>query len=175
MSILAWTSGRSSNWSHAALAPPGAHLAMITLADDRIGVGWGDIVGSPGPPTIAVRGRAASFQFGVLGTAMSACSFPRSGSAILGATIASRSLDNRSGQDGQAPCSAARPASWCLLMVLHGSDRHQYLNVYSQRGGAERGFNFSRVALAAIVRRRRLPGHGVLHLCASFPRRSTTG
>jgi purine-cytosine permease-like protein len=150
MSILAWTRPGVVNWSHASTLPPGAHLAMITLLMTAIGVGWGiswvtwaSDYSRFVPKSVSSK---SVFWYSYVGMFV-----PTVWLAILGATIASTTLDTDPAKMVSAVFGG--PTSiLVLLMVLHGPIATNILNVYSAALAAlSAGFNFSRVALAAIV------------------------
>jgi NCS1 nucleoside transporter family len=150
MSILAWTQPGVVNWSHASTLPPGPHLAMITLLMTAIGVGWGIswVTWASDYSRFVPRSVSSSsvFWYSYIGMFV-----PTVWLAILGATIASTTLDT----DPAKMVSAVFGGSTSilvLLMVLHGPIATNILNVYSAALAAlSAGFNFSRVALAAVV------------------------
>jgi NCS1 nucleoside transporter family len=150
MSILAWTRPGVVNWSHASSLPPGAHLAMITLLMTAIGVGWGIswVTWASDYSRFVPRNVPSSsvFWYSYVGMFV-----PTVWLAILGATIASTTLDTDPAKMVSAVFGG--PTSiLVLLMVLHGPIATNILNVYSAALAAlSAGFNFSRVALAAIV------------------------
>jgi purine-cytosine permease-like protein len=150
MSILAWTRPGVVNWNLTTTLPPGAHLAMITLLMTAIGVGWGiswvtwaSDYSRFVPRSVPSR---AVFWYSYIGMFV-----PTVWLAILGATIASTTLDT----DPAKMVSTVFGGSvsiLVLLMVLHGPIATNILNVYSAALAAlSAGFNFSRIALAAIV------------------------
>lgn len=150
MSVLAWTRPGVVNWSHASTLPPGAHLAMITLLMTAIGVGWGiswvtwaSDYSRFVPKSVSSK---SVFWYSYVGMFV-----PTVWLAILGATIASTTLDTDPAKMVSAVFGG--PTSiLVLLMVLHGPIATNILNVYSAALAAlSAGFNFSRVALAAIV------------------------
>jgi NCS1 nucleoside transporter family len=150
MSILAWTQPGVVNWSHASTLPAGPHLAMITLLMTAIGVGWGIswVTWASDYSRFVPRSVSSSsvFWYSYIGMFV-----PTVWLAILGATIASTTLDT----DPAKMVSAVFGGSTSilvLLMVLHGPIATNILNVYSAALAAlSAGFNFSRVALAAVV------------------------
>jgi NCS1 nucleoside transporter family len=150
MSILAWTQPGVVNWSHASSLPPGGHLAMITLLMTAIGVGWGIswVTWASDYSRFVPRDVPSSsvFWYSYIGMFV-----PTVWLAILGATIASTTLDTDPAKMVSAVFGG--PTSiLVLLMVLHGPIATNILNVYSAALAAlSAGFNFSRVALAAIV------------------------
>jgi NCS1 nucleoside transporter family len=150
MSILAWTQPGVVNWGLASSLPPGAHLAMITLLMSAIGVGWGIswVTWASDYSRFVPRNVPSSsvFWYSYIGMFV-----PTVWLAILGATIASTTLDTDPAKMVSAVFGG--PTSiLVLLMVLHGPIATNILNVYSAALAAlSAGFNFSRVALAAIV------------------------
>ncbi len=150
MSILAWTQPGVVNWGLASSLPPGAHLAMITLLMTAIGVGWGIswVTWASDYSRFVPRSVPSSsvFWYSYIGMFV-----PTVWLAILGATIASTTLDTDPAKMVSAVFGG--PTSiLVLLMVLHGPIATNILNVYSAALAAlSAGFNFSRVALAAIV------------------------
>ena len=150
MSILAWTRPGVVNWSLATTLPPGAHLAMITLLMTAIGVGWGIswVTWASDYSRFVPRNVPSRTVFWYSYAGMFV---PTVWLAILGATIASTTLDT----DPAKMVSTVFGGSvsiLVLLMVLHGPIATNILNVYSAALAAlSAGFNFSRIALAAIV------------------------
>src|SRR5205807_1144938 len=150
MSVLAWTRPGVVNWNLASTLPPGAHLAMITLLTTAIGVGWGIswVTWASDYSRFVARGVPSSsvFWYSYIGMFV-----PTVWLAILGATIASTTLDTDPAKMVSAVFGG--PVSiLVLLMVLHGPIATNILNVYSAALAAlSAGFNFSRIALAAIV------------------------
>jgi NCS1 nucleoside transporter family len=150
MSILAWTRPGVVNWNLATTLPPGAHLAMITLLMTAIGVGWGIswVTWASDYSRFVPRNVPSRtvFWYSYIGMFV-----PTVWLAILGATIASTTLDT----DPAKMVSTVFGGSvsiLVLLMVLHGPIATNILNVYSAALAAlSAGFNFSRIALAAIV------------------------
>src|SRR3954466_4436462 len=150
MSVLAWTQLGVVNWGLTTSLPPGAHLAMLTLLMTAIGVGWGiswvtwaSDYSRFVPKSVSSR---TVFWYSYVGMLV-----PSVWLAALGATIASTTLDTDPAKMVSAVFGG--PTSiLVLLMVLHGPIASNILNVYSAALAAlSAGFNFSRVALAAIV------------------------
>jgi NCS1 nucleoside transporter family len=150
MSILAWTRPGIVNWNLTTSLPPGAHLAMITLLMTAIGVGWGIswVTWASDYSRFVPRNVPSRTVFWYSYAGMFV---PTVWLAILGATIASTTLDT----DPAKMVSTVFGGSvsiLVLLMVLHGPIATNILNVYSAALAAlSAGFNFSRIALAAIV------------------------
>src|SRR3954451_25010539 len=150
MSVLAWSRPGIVNWSLTSPLPPGAHLAMLTLLMTAIGVGWGIswVTWASDYSRFVPRSVPSSsvFWYSYIGMFV-----PTIWLAILGATIASVTLDTDPAKMVSAVFGG--PTSiLVLLMVLHGPIASNILNVYSAALAAlSAGFNFSRVALAAIV------------------------
>ncbi len=150
MSILAWIRPGVVNWNLTTTLPPGAHLAMITLLMTAIGVGWGIswVTWASDYSRFVPRSVPSRTVFWYSYAGMFV---PTVWLAILGATIASTTLDT----DPAKMVSTVFGGSvsiLVLLMVLHGPIATNILNVYSAALAAlSAGFNFSRIALAAIV------------------------
>src|SRR6266705_1807617 len=150
MSVLAWTRPGVVNWNLTSTLPPGAHLAMITLLMTAIGVGWGIswVTWASDYSRFVPRNVPSRTVFWYSYAGMFV---PTVWLAILGATIASTTLDT----DPAKMVSTVFGGSvsiLVLLMVLHGPIATNILNVYSAALAAlSAGFNFSRIALAAIV------------------------
>src|SRR5713101_6400964 len=150
MSILAWTRPGVVNWQLTSTLPPAAHLAMLTLLMTAIGVGWGiswvtwaSDYSRFVPRTVS---SSAVFWYSYVGMFV-----PSVWLAILGATIASVTLDTDPAKMVSAVFGGVA-SLLVLLMVLHGPIATNILNVYSAALAAlSAGFNFSRIALAAIV------------------------
>jgi purine-cytosine permease-like protein len=123
---------------------------MITLLMTAIGVGWGIswVTWASDYSRFVPRSVPSSsvFWYSYIGMFV-----PTVWLAILGATIASTTLDTDPAKMVSAVFGG--PTSiLVLLMVLHGPIATNILNVYSAALAAlSAGFNFSRVALAAIV------------------------
>src|SRR5258708_30382846 len=149
MSVLAWTRPGVVNWNLTTTLPPGAHLAMITLLMTAIGVGWGIswVTWASDYSRFVPRSVPSRTVFWYSYAGMFV---PTVWLAILCATIASTTLDT----DPAKMVSTVFGGSvsiLVLLMVLHGPIATNILNVYSAALAAlSAGFNFSRIALAAI-------------------------
>src|SRR5712691_6631393 len=150
MSILAWTRPGVVNWNLTTTLPPGAHLAMITLLMTAIGVGWGIswVTWASDYSRFVPRSVPSRTVFWYSYAGMFV---PTVWLAILGATIASTTLDTDPAKMVSAVFGGIL-SLLVLLMVLHGPIATNILNVYSAALAAlSMGFNFSRIALAAIV------------------------
>ncbi|WP_024506483.1 cytosine permease [Bradyrhizobium sp. ARR65] len=150
MSILAWTRPGVVNWGLVSSLPPGAHMAMLTLLMTAIGVGWGIswVTWASDYSRFVPRSIPSSsvFWYSYIGMFVPTVSL-----AILGATIASTTLDTDPAKMVSAVFGG--PTSiLVLLLVLHGPIATNILNVYSAALAAlSAGLNFSRFALTIIV------------------------
>jgi NCS1 nucleoside transporter family len=150
MSILAWSRPGVVNWNLTTSLPPGARLAMTTLLMTAIGVGWGiswvtwaSDYSRFVPRTVSSR---AVFWYSYVGMFV-----PTVWLAILGATIASRTLDTDPAKMVSAVFGGVA-SILVLLLVLHGPIATNILNVYSAALAAlSMGMRFTRTGIAWVA------------------------
>ena len=150
MSVLAWSRPGVVNWNLTTSLPPGARLAMTTLLMTAIGVGWGiSWVTWASDYSRFVPRRVSSravFWYSYVGMFV-----PTVWLAILGATIASRTLDTDPAKMVSAVFGGVA-SILVLLLVLHGPIATNILNVYSAALAAlSMGVRFTRTGIAWVA------------------------
>ena len=137
MSVLAWSRPGVVNWSLTSPLPPGAHLAMLSSADDRDRCRLGNFLGDLGLGLFALRAAQRPFEAGLLVQlyrhvrAVGLACDPRRDHR-------QRYAGHRSGEDGQRGVRRCRQPAGAADGAAR-SDRNQHpQRLFGGAGGPER-------------------------------------